>query len=88
MKKIMTLILSLALTLAFSGMAMAGMDAKCMVCHKDGNTMKAPTEAQMLEKHKTAAAFVAAGMASKSPLMKAFQKEDALKAAATALGLK
>jgi len=88
MKKIMTLILALSLTLVFSGMAMAGMDAKCMACHKDGNTMKASTEAQLLEKYKTADAFVKAGMDSKSPMMKTQQKEDVLKAAATALGLK
>ena len=89
MKKIMILILALTLTIAFSGMAMAGIwDTKCVSCHKDDNKVKASTKAQLLEKHKTAAAFVKAGVESKNPMMKAQQKEDVLKEAATDLGLK
>jgi len=89
MKKIMTLLLALTLTIAFSGLAMAGLwDTKCIACHKDDNKVKASTKAQLLEKHKTAAAFVKAGMESKSPMMKAQQKEDILNEGAKDLGLK
>jgi hypothetical protein len=83
MKTLKALILALSLTIAFSGMAMAGTwDTKCIGCHKDGNAMKAPTKDQLLAKHKTSDAFVKAGMESKSPMMKASQKEDVLKEAA------
>jgi len=82
MKKLLASILAISLTIAFSGMAMAGTwDTKCIGCHKDGNALKAPTKDQMLAKHKSADAFVKAGMASKSPMMKS-QKEDVLKEAA------
>lgn len=75
--------LTLSLTLAFSGMSMAGTwDTKCIGCHKDGNALKAPTKDQMLAKQKSPDAFVKAAMASKSPMMKASQKEDILKEAA------
>jgi len=83
MKKLIASILAISLTIAFSGMAMAGTwDTKCIGCHKDGNALKAPTKDQMLAKHKSADAFVKAGMESKSPMMKASQKEDVLKEAA------
>jgi hypothetical protein len=82
MKKL-TLVLTLSLIIAFSGVAMAGTwDTKCIGCHKDGNAMKAPTKDQMLAKHKSADEFVKAAMASKSAMMKASQKEDILKEAA------
>jgi len=85
MKKL-TVALTLSLTIAFSGMAMAGTwDTKCIGCHKDGNAMKAPTKDQILAKNKSADAFIKAAMASKSPMMKASQKEDVLKEAAKEL---
>ena len=82
MRKLIAM-LALSSAIAFSGIAMAGTwDTKCVGCHKDGNAMKAPTKDQMLKKHKTADDFVKAAMASKSPMMKASQKEDVLKEAA------
>ncbi len=81
MKKVLALMAAL-LIFAFSGVAAAGTwDTKCNACHKDGNKMKAPTKAAMLEKHKTADAFIKAAKASKSPMMKNFQKDDILNAA-------
>ena len=44
--------------------------------------MKAPTKEQLLAKRKSSDAFVKAAMESKSPMMKASQKEDVLKEAA------
>jgi hypothetical protein len=77
MKTIMIPVLALILTIAFSGMSLAGTwDTRCTGCHKDGNSIKAPTKAELLAKHKTADAFVKAAMESKSPMMKAMQKED------------
>ncbi|NJD57060.1 MAG: hypothetical protein FIA94_11745 [Nitrospirae bacterium] len=86
MKKLIATMLALSLTIAVSGMAMAGTwDTKCIGCHKDGNALKAPTKDQLLGKYKSADALVKAGMSSKSPMMKASQKEDVLKEAATDL---
>ncbi len=86
MKTFMTLVLALALAIVFSASAMAGTwDTKCIGCHKDGNAMKAPTKDQLMKKHKSANDFVKAAMASKSPMMKASQKEDVLKEAAKEL---
>jgi hypothetical protein len=83
MMKFVSGTLAFVLTIAFSGMAMAGTwDTKCTGCHKDGNAVKAPTKAELVAKHKTADAFVKSGMASKNPMMKAMQKEDVLKEAA------
>ena len=83
MKRIITGILALSMTIFFTGMAMAGTwDTKCTGCHKDGNAVKAPSKAELLAKNKTAGDFVKKAMASKSPMMKAMQKEDVLKEAA------
>ena len=82
MKKVLALMAAL-LFFTFSGVAGAGTwDTKCIMCHKDGNTMKAPTKAAMLEKHKTADAFIKAAKTNKSPMMKNFQKDDILNKAA------
>jgi hypothetical protein len=67
------------MVVVYSGMATAGTwDKKCNMCHKDGNKMKALTKTQLIEKHKTADAFIEAAKASKNPMMKAFQKDDVL----------
>jgi hypothetical protein len=48
MKRLLTLIMTLLMVIAFSGMATAGIwDTKCIMCHKDGNKMKAKTKAQL-----------------------------------------
>ncbi|HAR44417.1 MAG: hypothetical protein A2X56_13495 [Nitrospirae bacterium GWC2_57_13] len=82
MKKVLGLA-AVLLVVSFSGVAVAGTwDAKCNMCHKDGNTMKAPTKAALQEKYKTPDGFIKAAKASKSPMMKNSQKEEILKAAA------
>ena len=82
MKKVLALMAAL-LVFAFLGVAAAGTwDTKCIGCHKDGNKMKAPTKAAIMEKHKTADDFIKAAKASKSPMMKIFQKDDILNKAA------
>ena len=84
MKRLLTLI-TILLVVAFAGVSSAGTwETKCMMCHKEGNTMKAPLKAAMLEKHKTGDDFIKAAKASKSPMMKT-QKGDVLNAAAKEL---
>jgi hypothetical protein len=79
MKRLLTLVLTLLLVIAFAGMASAGIwDKKCAMCHKEGNKMKAKTKAQLLEKHKSADSLIKAAKATKNPMMKAFQKDDIL----------
>lgn len=78
MKRVLS---GLVVIMVFSlqGVAAAGTwDTRCLMCHKDGNTMKAPTKAALLEKYKTPDAFKKAAIASKSPMMKNFQKDDLL----------
>lgn len=74
---------AILLVVSFSGVAVAGTwDAKCTMCHKDGNTMKAPTKAELQKKYKSSTAFIEAAKASKSPMMKNSQKDELLKNAA------
>ena len=71
---------------AISSIAMADTWGKCGGCH---NGKTAPDKAALQQKHKTADSFIKAGKASKNPMMKAFQQNDAdLKGAAADLGLK
>ncbi|HAK60553.1 MAG TPA: hypothetical protein DCO77_09250 [Nitrospiraceae bacterium] len=82
MKKVLGLT-AVLLVVSLSGVAGAGTwDTKCTMCHKDGNMMKAPTKAALLEKYKTSDAFIKAAKASKNPMMKSFQADDILKSAA------
>ena len=84
MKRLLTLI-TILLVVAFAGVSSAGMwETKCLMCHKEGNTMKAQTKAAMLEKYKTGDDFIKAAKASKNPMMK-MQKDDVLKEAAKEL---
>jgi hypothetical protein len=83
MKGLLTLIVAFIMVVAFAGVTPAGMwDKKCKMCHKEGNKMKASTKAQLLEKHKTADSMIKAAKASKSPMMKAYKKDDVLNEAA------
>jgi hypothetical protein len=83
MKRLLVLILVLTMSIAVSGIAVAGVwSSRCTGCHKDGNAVNAPTKDVLLAKYKTAEDFVKNAMASKSPMMKAMQKEDVLKEAA------
>ena len=76
-------ITAVLLGVSLSGLAAAGTwDTKCTMCHKDGNMMKAPTKAALLEKYKTPDAFINAAKANKNPMMKSFQADDILKSAA------
>lgn len=78
MKKVLAVTVAL-LVFAFSGVTAAGTwDTKCIMCHKEGNSLKAPTKAALMEKYKTSDAFIKAAKASKSPMMKNFQKDDIL----------
>ena len=70
---------------AISSIAMAATWDKCGGCH---NGTTAPDKAALQQKHKTADSFIKAGKASKNPMMKAFQSDADLKAAAQELGLK
>ncbi|UCE78722.1 MAG: hypothetical protein JSV13_09485 [Nitrospiraceae bacterium] len=80
MKRRLTFV-TILLVVAFAGVSSAGVwETKCLMCHKEGNTMKAPTKAAMLEKHKTGDDFMKAAKASKNPMMK-MQKDDVLNAA-------
>jgi hypothetical protein len=77
MKRLLTLV-SITLLVVFAGVSSAGIwETKCLMCHKEGNTMKAPTKAAMLEKHKTGDDFVKAAKASENPMMK-MQKDNVL----------
>jgi cytochrome c553 len=78
MKKILSGIVFI-MVFSLHGVTAAGTwNTKCIMCHKDGNTMKAPTKAALLEKYKTPDAFKKAAKASKNPMMKNFQKDDLL----------
>jgi hypothetical protein len=78
MKKVLSGIVVI-MVFSLQGIAAAGTwDTKCIMCHKDGNTLKAPTKAVLLEKYKTPNALIKAAKASKSPMMKNFQKDDLL----------
>lgn len=84
MKRLLTLV-PIMLLVVFAGVSSAGIwETKCLMCHKEGNTMKAPTKAAMLEKLKTADDFIKAAKASENPMMKT-QKDDVLKEAAKEL---
>lgn len=84
MRRLLTLV-SIMLLVVFAGVSSAGVwETKCLMCHKEGNSMKAPTKAAMLEKLKTGDDFIKAAKASKNPLMKT-QKDDVLQEAAKEL---
>ncbi|MBF0519587.1 MAG: hypothetical protein HQK92_07685 [Nitrospirae bacterium] len=83
MKKVVVFVV--VLVFAFSTVAMAGFE-KCQGCH---NGKVAPDKAKLVEKLKTADAFVKAAKDSKSPMMNAAKANEAdLKAAAAELGIK
>ncbi|QWR78055.1 hypothetical protein [Candidatus Magnetomonas plexicatena] len=83
MKKVV--VLAVVLVFALSTVAMAGFE-KCQGCH---NGKVSPTKEKLLEKFKTADAFIQGAKAAKSPMMNAAKANEAdLKAAAAELGLK
>ncbi|MBF0564166.1 MAG: hypothetical protein HQK89_02875 [Nitrospirae bacterium] len=88
MKRIMALVLAIVMIAAFSSVAMAAGWEKCQGCHNDAGK-PAIGKAKLLEKFKTADAFIKGAKDSKSPMMNAVKGNDEnLKAAAADLGLK
>ncbi len=89
MKGILSIILTLILSLAFTSAGFAGtFDEKCAACHKPGDK-PAPSKESLLKKYKNVSDLVKAAKASTNPMMKANQgNEDLLKNAAVDMGLK
>ena len=79
MKRFTLLLLTLIMVLSFTSFAVAGGFATCAGCH---NGKVAPDKETLMEKYKTADELVKAAMAAKNAMMKNFQKEDVLEAAA------
>lgn len=78
MKKVLALMVAFLIA-SLSGVTAAGTwDKKCIMCHKEGNSLKAPTKAALMEKYKTPDAFIKAAKESKNPMMKNYQKDDML----------
>lgn len=86
MKKLLIPALAACALFALSSVASAGGWNTCIACH---NGTMAPNKEKLLEKYKTAEAFVKAAKAAQNPMMKAIQKDESnLKAVALEIGLK